>query len=233
MHIFSFGVINVMGEKKDDEKKSGEAKPEKPKSPYTMTKERIMELPVGGFGGRIHLVYTKKQAEEAAGNLLRDRILGFDTETKPNFKKGHKQNPIALIQLATERTAYLFRVNETGMTPGLKRVLESPEILKIGQAMKHELVTMRKELGVTGRGFVDLLHIAHGLETDPKSVKGLSAIFLGIRIIKSMQVTNWERQRLSGKQKRYAATDAWACLEVFRELRRRGLVKKIETDKHR
>lgn len=215
-----------------EEKTEGQ-KEEKPKSPYTMTKDQINELSPGGFGGRIYLIYSKKKAEEAAENLLRHDVLGFDTETKPVFRKGQKQNPIALIQISTETTAYLFRVNETGMTPGLKKLLESPEILKIGQAMKHELLTMKKELGVKGRGFVDLLHIAHGLETEPKSVRGLAALFLGIRIIKSMQVTNWERERLSMKQQRYAATDAWACLEVFRELQKRRLLKSIDTGKHR
>ncbi len=210
-----------------------EKKEEKPKPRFSLTKEQINELPVGGFGGKIYLIYTKKKAEEAAENLLRHETLGFDTETKPVFKKGQKQNPIALIQLSTEKTAYLFRVNETGMVPGLKKVLESPNILKIGQAMKHEILTMKKELDVKGNGFVDLLDAAFKLETEPKSVKGLAALFLGIRIIKSMQVTNWERERLSMKQQRYAATDAWACLEVFRELQKRRLLKSIDTGKHR
>ncbi len=210
-----------------------EKKEEKPKPRFSITKERINELPVGGFGGKIYLVYTRKKAEEAAENLLRHDMLGFDTETKPVFRKGQKQNPIALIQLSTEKTAYLFRINELGITPGLKKVLESPEILKIGQAMKHELATMKKELGVNGRGFVDLLDIAFKVDTEPKSVKGLAALFLGIRIIKSMQVTNWERERLSAKQQRYAATDAWACLEVYKKLRDRGLLRGIKTGRHR
>jgi ribonuclease D len=213
-----------------EEKK--EEKP-KPKSPHTITKEQLMELPVGGFRGEIILIYTKKKAEDAAENLLRHEVLGFDTETKPVFKKGQRQNPIALIQLSTERTAYLFRVNETGMTPGLRRVLESPDILKVGQALKYELATMKRELGVKGAGFIDMLDIAHKLETEPKSVRGLAALFLGIRIIKSMQVTNWERHRLSAKQKMYAATDAWACLEVYKELKRKGLLSGIKTGRHR
>ncbi len=220
-----------MEEKKPEE--SGEKKEEKPKSPYTMEKEQIMELPVGGFSGKIYTVYTRAKAEEAAENLLRHDVLGFDTETKPVFKKGQKQNPIALIQLSTERTAYLFRVNETGMTPGLRKIIESPEILKIGQAMKHELKTMEKELKVKGHGFVDLLDIGFTLDCSPRSVRGMAALFLGIRILKSMQVTNWERGRLSEKQKRYAATDAWACLEVYKEIKRRKLVKNIERTKHR
>lgn len=215
------------------EEEKPEKKEEKPAAAFSMTKEQINELPAGGFEGAIHLIYTEKRAEEAAKRLLRHDILGFDTETKPVFKKGQKQNPIALLQFSTERTAYLFRMNETGMTPSLRKLIESPEILKIGQALKHELLTMRKELGVRGDGFVDLLHLSHVIRTEPKSIRGLAALFLGIRVSKSMQVTNWERERLSEKQKRYAATDAWACLEIYRELKKRNLVKGVETGKHR
>ncbi|MBN1896121.1 MAG: 3'-5' exonuclease domain-containing protein 2 [Candidatus Aenigmarchaeota archaeon] len=215
------------------EVKPDEKPPEKPKAKFYMNKDAINSLPLGWFEGRIYVIYTKEKAEAAAENLLRHDMLGFDTETKPVFRKGQKQNPIALIQLSTETTAYLFRVNEMGMTPGLKKVLESPNIIKIGQAMKHELLTMKKELGVNGRGFVDLLDVAHNVDTDPKSVKGLAALFLGIKISKRMQVTNWERERLSEKQLRYAATDAWACLEILKELRKRRLVHSVSTKKHR
>ena len=163
----------------EEEKKGDE---EKKPSPYTLSKEQIAEIPLGGFRGRITVAYTPQKADEAASFLSRYHFLGFDTETKPVFKKGQKQNPIALIQLSTERHAFLFRVSETGMTPALKEILESPKIRKIGQAMKHELVTMKKELKVEGRGFIDLLDIAHRLECEPKSVKGMAAIFLGISI---------------------------------------------------
>jgi ribonuclease D len=203
------------------------------KPAFSISKDEINELPAGGFRGRITTVFTEKKAEEAAQTLLRHGLIGFDTETKPTFRKGQKQNPIALMQLSTERHAFLFRINETGMTPGLRKVLESPGILKIGQALKYELRTMKKELGITGRGFVDLLDIAHKLDCEPKSVRGMAALFLGIRISKSMQVTNWERGRLSGKQKRYAATDAWACLAVYGELKKRKLLERSHGRKHR
>ena len=208
-------------------------KEEKTKAKFYISKEDIMKLPLGGFEGKIQVLYTEDRAEQAARQLLRHSMLGFDTETKPVFRKGQKQNPIALIQLSTEDTAYLFRVNEMVMPHSLRKVLESPEILKIGQALKHEIMTMKKEFGVEGRGFVDLLDIAHKIDTGPKSVRGLSALFLGIRISKRMQVTNWERQRLSEKQKRYAATDAWTCLEIYRKLKQRGLMKDISRLGHR
>ncbi len=216
-----------------EERKEEASDEKKDDNPFKMTKEQIDELPISGFKGRITVVNTPESAERAASALRRHRILGFDTETKPNFRKGQKQNPIALIQLSAESHAFLFRVVKTGMTPGLKSVLESPDILKIGQALKHELATMKKELGVAGRGFIDLLDIGHTLGFEPKSVKGVAAIFLRIRISKSMQVTNWEREYLSSKQLRYAATDAWACLEIYRVLGRKGLLEKVKTNRHR
>lgn len=206
---------------------------EKKKGPYCKTKEEILALPLGGFTGPIFLAYSSGTAERAASELLREKMLGFDTETKPNFIKGRKQNPIGLVQISTLRKAYLFRVNETGMTPALKKLLESPHVIKIGQGMKNEIAAMKKDLGVAGRGFIDLLDIAHKLECDPKSVRAMTGIFLGFRISKSMQVTNWEARVLSEKQKRYAATDAWACLAVYKELERRGLLKNIKANTHR
>jgi ribonuclease D len=151
-------------------------------------------------------------------------MLGFDTETKPAYRKGESY-PIAIIQLSTERRAFLFRIVNGELPHGLKRILEDHRILKIGQALKHELKIMKKELKVEGRGFIDMLDIAHKLDCVPKSVRGLSAIFLGFRIVKSAQRTNWARKELTEKQKLYAATDAWACLMVYEEMRRRGLIK--------
>jgi hypothetical protein len=206
---------------------------EKKKGPFCRSKEEILDLPISGFNGRIILAYTHEGSERAARELMSERMLGFDTETKPNFIKGHKQNPIALIQISTLGRAYLFRVNETGMTPGLKRLLESPHIVKIGQGMKSEILTMRRELRVDGRGFIDLLDIAHKLECDPKNIRAMTGIFLGFRISKSMQVTNWEARVLSERQQRYAATDAWACLAVYREIERRGLLRNIRSNVHR
>ncbi len=222
----------MVEEKEDKTEKENEEKKEKVYR-FPLKKEDLMELPIGGFRGKINVVYTPERADDAADFLLKHRMIGFDTETKPVFRKGQAQNPIALIQLATERRAFLFRINETGMTPLLRRVLESPEILKIGQAMKHEILTMRKELLIRGRGFIDLLDIAHKLDCEQKSVRGMASTFLGFRISKSMQVTNWERSILTEKQKRYAATDAWACLKIYEELQRRGLLREIKTNSHR
>lgn len=208
-------------EKGENKKKEEEHKPR-----FSIEKEKIMDLPVGAFRGKIRII-TQNSPHEKVSNALRvlgsTRVLGFDTETKPAYRKGESY-PIALIQLSTESHAFLFRVQDGRIPGGLKRIMEDPGILKIGQGLKHEMRLLKKELGVNGRGFIDMLDIAHKLDCVPKSVRGLSGIFLGFRIIKSSQRTNWARSRLTDKQLLYAATDAWACLKVYLEMRRRGLL---------
>ncbi len=211
----------------------GEKEPEhKPR--FGIEKEKIMDLPVGAFPGKISVISpwsSREKVDHAVRVLGASRVLGFDTETKPSYRKG-ESHPIALIQVSTDRNAFLFRVHDSGIPPGLKRILEDPNILKIGQGLKHEMRLLKKEHGVTGRGFIDLLNIAHKLDCSPKSVRALSAIFLGFRVIKSSQRTNWERRVLTDKQLLYAATDAWACLKVYEELRRRGLLRSVGKNRH-
>jgi ribonuclease D len=210
-----------MEENKNSEKDKTEKEPR-----FFIEKEKIMDLPVGAFRGIIRTLTRESQQEsvdKAIHVLGTSRILGFDTESKPSYKKG-EINPIALIQLSTQHKAFLFRTADGWMPEGLKRVMENPRILKIGQGLKHEMRTLKKELKVDGRGFIDMLDIAHKLDCVPKSVRGLSAIFLRFRIIKSAQRTNWERHTLTEKQKLYAATDAWAPLMIYDEMRRRGLL---------
>jgi len=202
--------------------------PEPPKppqsAPFSMTKEQINGLQLGGFRGRVSVASTAEGAQRAANSLSGCRMLGFDTESKPSFRKGETHRT-ALLQLSSDRHAALFRLHGTGMPSALRWLLETPKITKIGQGFDHELKTLKKEHGVVGRGFLDLLHIANRLNCTPKSVRGMAAIFLGVRISKSAQMTNWERHALTEKQERYAATDAWICLKIYEEMRRRGLAQ--------
>ncbi len=208
------------------EKEGGEGREPAHKPRFSISKDKINDLPIGAFRGKISVILPHS-SHEKIGHAIRvlgaSRILGFDTETKPSFRKG-ESHPIALIQISTESMAFLFRVHDACIPAGLKRILENPRILKIGQGLHHEMRLLKKELGVEGRGFVDMLDIAHKLDCTPKSVRGLSAIFLGRRVTKSAQRTNWERKTLTEKQLLYAATDAWACLMVYMEMRRRGLL---------
>jgi ribonuclease D len=202
------------------EKTGGKATAE---SPYSISTDGINLLPLAGFRGRITVVSTVQKADWAAGILQRSHVLGFDTETRPSFRRGERP-PVALVQISTRDHAFLFRVNRMGMPASLKGLLEDGRVLKVGQGLKYEMQMLKKDFRVDGRGFIDLLEVGHRLNFSPKSVKGMSALFLGIRISKAAQTTNWESEYLSEKQIRYAATDAWACLMIYDEIRRRNLV---------
>ncbi len=188
-----------------------------------MTREEVNTLLLGGFRGRITVASSWHEAERAAHSLAGARMLGFDTESRPSFRKGESHRT-ALLQLATDRHAFLFRLQKTGMPPAFRRLLEDATVAKVGQGLEHELKTLKKEHSINPRGFVDLLHAARRLGCSPMSVRGMAAIFLGIRVSKSAQMSNWERGRLTGKQRRYAATDAWVCLKVYEDIGRKKLL---------
>lgn len=190
---------------------------------FKISKEKINELPLEYFQGKIELIATRKEAGCVIPLLESKEILGFDTESKPSFVKG-ESNPIAMIQLSTEDRAFLFRVNRIGMPDGLRKILEDRRITKIVHGAQQEIKNLYEQHQVEGVGFIDLHSIARSLLCSPQSVRGLTAIFLGIRISKTAQVSNWENQRLTRKQILYAATDAWACRQVYMEIRKRKLI---------
>jgi len=202
----------------ENEKKQGE----KEGGRFCISKEELNSLPIGRFHGRISVIYSQGAAERAAGFLLRSRMLGFDTETRPSFKKG-ESHPTALVQLSNYEHAFLFRISEMSMPPSLRRILEDRHIVKIGQDVGPDLKALKKEHKVEGRGFVDLLDISKRLECSPRGVKAMAAHFLGFRVSKAAQTTNWEARVLTEKQKVYAATDAWVCLAVYRKIMKMGL----------
>jgi ribonuclease D len=190
---------------------------------FELSREAINRLPLGAFPGTVLLVDRPERVEAALALLQGERLLGFDTETRPSFRKG-ETHPVALIQLASERVACLFRLRRTGLPGPLRRLLADPGIHKVGLGVPDELKRLREEQELEAAGFIDLLPIARRLGVRPQSVRALAAHFLGIRVSKSSQVSNWERDRLSEKQLRYAATDAWICRQVYRELQTRGLL---------
>lgn len=184
-----------------------------------ITKEAIADLEVRQFEGEISVVESMRDMEDAIRELNGHRVLGFDTETKPAFKKGVKHD-VALIQLSNGEKSWLFRVNKTGFAEPLKRILEDPAYLKIGAGLKDDI----QKLGSLGtfypEGFIDLQMYVEAFGIESKSLKKITAIVLGYRISKSQQTSNWEAGELSELQKRYAATDAWVCLEIYHALRK-------------
>ena len=182
-------------------------------------KKMIPNLPRVSFEGRLHVVLSAAQAEKAVNYLLAQPILGLDTETRPSFSKG-SNHKVALLQVATHDVCFLFRLNIIGLTPALLRLLEDTTVDKIGLSW-HDDINSLKRLGKFTPGrFIDIQHHVGDIGIEDLSLQKLYANLLGGFISKSQQLTNWERDVLTEKQKQYAATDAWACIKIYEELMR-------------
>lgn len=182
--------------------------------PKRLTKEYIGTLPIISFEGKIHIIKESKDVVKAVKILRRERVIGFDTETRPNFKKG-KQNKVSLLQLSTQSDAFLFRLNYLGLPKELLSLLTDSNIFKVGVAILDDIRALQKLRKFNTEGFVELSNIGNQLGIVTCGLQNLAAIFFGVRITKKEQLTNWERSELNQKQCLYAATDAWICLEMY------------------
>ncbi len=183
----------------------------------TISKEELAELPLTAFEGEIHCIDNVDEVFPAVEYLMQQEIIGFDSETKPSFKKGVINN-VCLLQLSTLEHAFLFRLNMIGMTPELTGVLADPNILKVGVGIHDDILGLKKLRSFKDAGFVELQTVAKEIGVENYSLKKLCGIVLGGRISKRQQVSNWEQEELTQAQKLYAATDAWAALAIFNEL---------------
>ena len=181
-----------------------------------ISKAEINELPLIAWEGEIQILESAEEMEAAASILANESHLGFDTETRPSFKKGDYYPP-ALIQLATEHCVYLFRISETENFDPLLPILESPDILKTGVAIKDDVKELRAMEDFTPNGFVEIADITVKLGYENRGLRALAGLLLQGRISKAAQVTNWARPKLDNKQVRYAATDAWISREIYRQ----------------
>lgn len=179
-------------------------------------KKNIPTLPRVLFSGRIIVILTAGEAERAVDYLLKSEILGFDTETKPMFKRG-KQNQVALLQVSNEDTCFLFRLNRIGLCPAVVRLLETTEIQKIGLSWHDDISSLHKRGDFEPKGFFDLQDHMTDIGIRDMSLAKLYANLFGERISKREQLSNWDSDVLTEKQKRYAATDAWACIRIYKE----------------
>ena len=196
--------------------------------PERLAKEHIKTLPVRSFDGKIHLITEINDVRDAIKTLRKYQVLGFDTETRPVFRKGVQHN-ISLLQLSTSKEAFLFRLNHLGFPDEIIEILEDSAILKVGIAILDDVRGLQKLSNFKPGGFIELADIASDLGIVTCGLRNLAAIFLGVRIIKKAQLTNWERPVINSKQSLYAATDAWICLEMYLFLERENLlpVKRI------
>lgn len=179
-----------------------------------VTNEDLKKLPVSQFGGHIVLVDKIDKFYPVLTELKKSKLLGFDTETRPSFKKGQK-NKVSLLQLSDDHKAWIFRLNLIGLPPELAGILSDPRITKVGVAIHDDIKALRSLRPFEPAGFVDLQSIVADYGIKELGLKKLSAIVLGFSISKSQQVTNWETPALTWPQQLYAATDAWVCREIY------------------
>ena len=182
-------------------------------------KQRIPDLPKVLFEGRIVVILTESEAQKAVDYLLSQPILGVDTETRPSFKKG-RANKVALLQVASHEICFLFRLNQLGISPAVKRLLEDKIVPKIGLSWHDDLNMLHKSGEFETGYFIDLQNHVREIGVEDLSLQKLYANFFGQKISKRERLTNWEADILNDKQKQYAATDAWACIMLYEELRR-------------
>lgn len=180
----------------------------------SITDEELAALPLSFFEGKIHVIEKIEQLTEAVNYLKQQPILGFDTETRPTFKKG-QNHQVALLQLSTADEAFLFRTNLIGLSPGLIKILASPSILKIGAAIRDDIKILQKIAPFKPGGFVELQEMVKLYGIENFSLKKLAAIVHGVRISKSQRLSNWESTILSEQQQIYAATDAWISYMIY------------------
>ncbi|NLI24947.1 MAG: 3'-5' exonuclease domain-containing protein 2 [Bacteroidales bacterium] len=186
-----------------------------------ITAEEIKKLPLEMFRGDVFVVSDYADFQRAIAMVRRESVLGFDTETKPSFKKG-RRNKVSLLQLATDKQAWLFRLSRIGLPRELVAVLENPEIVKIGLALRDDLHSLHALQPFEPRNMIDLQKIVSQYGITAQGLRKLAAIVLGVRISKSQQVTNWENPVLTESQVLYAATDAWVCYAIWKKLNSHG-----------
>ena len=176
-------------------------------------------MPLGAFPGKI-CVIDKIGIEfvKAIAYLRTQKVIGFDTETRPVFSPGQRHNHVALLQLSGGGQAYLFRVDRLGMRKLICSILSNPRIVKVGAAVHDDVRGLQYYQHFDAKAFVDLQKIAYEWGIRDKSVKKLAANILGVRISKSQQLSNWEAEQLTAPQQMYAATDAWICREMYLKL---------------
>lgn len=183
-------------------------------------KHDIPNLPKVTFGGRIITVFSPEEAERAVDYLLAQPILGLDTETKPSFKPGSGMNKVALLQVSTPDTCFLFRLNQMGMPAPILRLLEDDKVIKVGLSWHDDLIQLHRRADFQAGTFVELQEMIKLIGVQDLSLQKIYANLFGQKISKTQRLTNWEADILSPGQQVYAATDAWACIQIYNEILR-------------
>ncbi len=179
-----------------------------------ISKDEINLLPTGQYDGDVVFVDRTSQIQPTLNDLFAEPVLGFDTETKPAYKKGEKYDP-AVLQLATADRVFVYQLSKTGLTEGLAAVLADASIVKTGVAIMRDFEELQALRSFKPKGMVELAQRARALGLKNEGLRGLTALLLGFRISKSAQRSNWGAGTLTDKQIQYAATDAWVGRKLY------------------
>ena len=190
----------------------------------SIAKEQIAAMPIAAYCGPIFIADTPQKAQHALKEIAKFGLIGFDTETKPSFRKGTAPNKMALMQLCTPECCYLLRINKIGFPQDLARMLENPGISKVGLSVHDDFHVMHRSCSIQPKGFIELQDLVKKFSISDISLQKIFAIVFGKKISKSQRLTNWEADALTSPQQVYAATDAWACLEIYNYLMSGGFI---------
>ena len=182
-------------------------------------KQQIANLPKEEFRGRIFTITTERDAEKAVNYLMSQPILGFDSETRPTFKR-NVSHQVALLQVATYDTCFLFRLNQLGLPNSIVRLLEDTSITKVALSWKDDTHMLQLRRKYKSGKFIDIQDEVGRIGIEDHSLQKIYANLFGKMISKRQQLSNWEADILSDAQKAYAALDAWACIHIYDEIQR-------------
>ena len=179
-----------------------------------LSRDEVNALEIRRYEGEVRLVESAQELERAMASWREERVVGFDTETRPAFKPGESYLP-ALAQIATANTVYLLPLQRLDCAGALRALLEAPHTLKAGVGMPDDFRALRKSFEFAEKAIVDLGAIARSHKLKQSGVRYLAALFMQTRIPKGAKTSNWAASRLTQQQVAYAATDAWICRELF------------------
>ena len=188
-----------------------------------ISRDDLANLPVRRYEGTVSLVATARELDQARADIRQERIVGLDTETRPSFRKGESHLP-CLVQAATARAVYLFQLNRLDVFPALVELLARRDTVKAGIGLAHDLRQLKLVFPFTVDNVLDLGVVARRRGLGQTGVRNLAGMFLGFRIPKGNRTSNWAAPRLSPAQINYAATDAWACRELYLRFESLGLL---------
>ena len=193
-----------------------------------IAKADVAQMPAALFQGRIIVIHSTADVEKAVNYLKSFPIVGIDTETRPSFAKGRTYD-VSLLQISTEDTCFLFRLNYIGMPQALIDLLQNARQLKVGLSLKDDIHSLHRKHSFEPQGFLDLQQYVKTLGIEAQSLQKIYALLFGEKISKSQRLTNWEADVLTDRQKGYAATDAWACIRIYKYLEEvKGMMRVVK-----